>query len=110
MISRVLPFALVAVFASSAFTQTAGPPVTTVIRANRMITIASPAVVRNAAVVVTGDRIVAAGPSASIAVPAGAKVIELGDVTMLPGFIDSHTHIIGRTLGDPLGDLASVRD
>jgi imidazolonepropionase-like amidohydrolase len=29
---------------------------------------------------------------------------------MLPGFIDAHTHIIGRTLGDPMADLASVRD
>lgn len=75
-----------------------------------MITIASPAVVRNAAVVVTGDRIVAAGPSGSIAVPAGATIVELGDVTLLPGFIDSHTHITGRTLGDPMGDVASVKD
>jgi imidazolonepropionase-like amidohydrolase len=75
-----------------------------------MITIASPTVVRNAAVIVTGDRIVAAGPSGSTAVPAGATIVELGDVTLLPGFIDSHTHITGRTLGDPMGDVASVRD
>src|SRR5439155_21481870 len=34
----------------------------------------------------------------------------LGDVTLLPGFIDAHTHIIGRTLGDPLNDLAVVKD
>jgi imidazolonepropionase-like amidohydrolase len=37
-------------------------------------------------------------------------VLDLGDVTLLPGFIDAHTHIIGRTLGDPLADLAVVRD
>ena len=110
MISPVLPLALLTVFATSASAQTAASPVTTVIRADRMITIASPGVVRNAAVVVTGDRIVAAGLSTSITVPAGAKVLELGDVTLLPGFIDSHTHIIGRTLGDPLGDVASVKD
>lgn len=110
MISRVLPFALLAVGAPSAVAQSTGSPVTTVIRADRMITIASPAVVRNAAVVVTGDRIVAAGPSSSVTVPAGAKVIDLGDVTLLPGFIDTHTHIIGRTLGDPKGEVAAVRD
>jgi imidazolonepropionase-like amidohydrolase len=75
-----------------------------------MITIASPNVVSDAAVVVTGDRIVAAGPSANIAVPQGATVIDLGDVTLLPGFLDSHVHIAGRTLGDPLRDNASVRD
>ena len=86
------------------------PARTVVLHADRMITIASPAVVRNAAIVVTGDRIIAAGPASSVAAPAGARVIELGDVTLLPGFIDAHTHIIGRTLGDPMADLSSVKD
>ena len=31
-------------------------------------------------------------------------------MTLLPGFIDTHTHIIGRILGDPLNDLAIVKD
>ncbi len=66
--------------------------------------------ITNAAVVVTDDRIVAVGSAASVAVPAGARVIDLGDVTLLPGFIDAHTHIIGRTLGDPMADLAIVKD
>ncbi|MGI9044116.1 MAG: metal-dependent hydrolase family protein, partial [Gemmatimonadaceae bacterium] len=87
-----------------------GPAATTAIRAARMITIASPAIVSDAVIVVSGDRIVAAGPSAGISIPAGATVIDLGDVTLLPGFIDSHVHIAGRTLGDPLRDNASVRD
>jgi imidazolonepropionase-like amidohydrolase len=60
--------------------------------------------------VVTDDKIVAAGPASSVQSPAGARVIELGDVTLLPGFIDAHTHIIGRVLGDPMGDVASVKD
>ncbi|HVF41065.1 MAG TPA: amidohydrolase family protein [Gemmatimonadaceae bacterium] len=85
-------------------------PSVTVLRAARMITGTGAAPVMNAAVVVTGNRITAAGPASSINVPPGAQVIDLGDATLLPGFIDAHTHIIGRTLGDPLIDVARVRD
>jgi len=81
-----------------------------VLRAARMIDGTGAAPVSNAAVVVTGDRITALGPASSVAIPAGANVIDLGDVTILPGFIDAHTHIIGRTLGDPMSDLAVVKD
>ena len=41
-------------------------------------------------VVVRGERIVAVGAGT---VPAGARVIDLGDATLLPGFIDAHTHL-----------------
>jgi imidazolonepropionase-like amidohydrolase len=43
-----------------------------------------------AVVVVQGDRIVSVG---SAGVPANARVIDLGNVTLLPGFIDAHTHL-----------------
>jgi len=43
----------------------------------------------NATVVVTGNRIV----GVNVPVPAGAQVIDLGDVTLLPGFIDAHVHL-----------------
>ncbi|HTO42933.1 MAG TPA: amidohydrolase family protein [Burkholderiales bacterium] len=41
-------------------------------------------------VVVRGERIVSVGAGG---VPAGARVIDLGDATLLPGFIDAHTHL-----------------
>ncbi len=40
---------------------------------------------------VQGDRIQAVG--SSIPVPAGATVIDLGDSTLMPGFMDAHTHL-----------------
>ena len=40
-----------------------------------------------------GDRIVAAGPASSVVVPAGARVIELPNATLLPGLIDVHVHL-----------------
>lgn len=81
-----------------------------VLRAARMFDGTGAAVVRDAVVVVTGNRITAAGPAARVQVPAGARTIDLGDATLMPGFIDAHTHIIGRQLGDPGQDDASVRD
>ena len=102
----------VAFAAVSVFTLASGIAAqqTTVLRAARMIDGTGAAEITNAAVVVTDDRIVAVGPAASVAAPTGARVLDLGDVTLLPGFIDAHTHIIGRTLGDPLNDLAVVKD
>ncbi len=83
---------------------------TVVIRAAQIIDGRGGEPIRNGAIVVTDDKIVAIGPSASIAVPAGARVIDLGDATLMPGFIDAHTHIIGRVLGDPEGSNAAVHD
>ena len=83
---------------------------TTVIRAARLIDGTGAAPVQDAVVVVTDNRITAVGRRGSVAEPAGARVVDLGDATLLPGFIDAHVHIVGRTLGDPAGDDAVVRD
>jgi hypothetical protein len=48
--------------------------------------------VPDAVVVTDGDRIVAAGPSAKVAVPAGARVVDVAGKTMLPGLWDMHAH------------------
>ncbi|HTD61424.1 MAG TPA: amidohydrolase family protein [Gemmatimonadaceae bacterium] len=44
-------------------------------------------------VVMQGDRIVAVGPRASVATPAGARRIDLPGTTLLPGLIDAHSHL-----------------
>jgi len=62
-----------------------------VLKAARLFDGKSSAAVAPGIVVVTGGRIVAVGSSAPV--PAGAEVIDLGDATLLPGFIDAHTHL-----------------
>ncbi len=45
-------------------------------------------------VVVAGDRITAAGPAGSVTRPAGARVIELKGLTLMPGMIEGHSHLL----------------
>jgi imidazolonepropionase-like amidohydrolase len=44
------------------------------------------------AVVIRGSRVVDVGPRSEVAIPAGARVVELPGVTLLPGFINAHVH------------------
>lgn len=67
-------------------------------------------IINNGIVIVTDDKITAVGTSDLVRIPGNVKVIDLGDATLLPGFIDSHTHVVGRVLGDPDGQNAAVRD
>lgn len=64
---------------------------TTVIRAARMFDGKSGKIATPGVVVVTNGKIAAAGPDASV--PADAEVLDLGDATLMPGFIDAHTHL-----------------
>ena len=64
---------------------------TYVIKAARLFDGRSDSLATPGIIVVTGGRIVAVGPSAPI--PSAAEVIDLGDATLLPGFIDAHTHL-----------------
>ena len=74
--------------ATSAFAQTNA---TIALKAARMFDGKGKALITNAVVVVEGDKIVDAG--SGIAIPQGAQVIDLGDATLSPGFIDCHTHV-----------------
>ena len=53
---------------------------------------------KDAVVIVEGGRIKAAG--SGLEVPAGARVVDLGDSTLLPGFIDAHTHLTNELEDD----------
>jgi imidazolonepropionase-like amidohydrolase len=71
-------------------TAAAAEPVT-VLRAARLYDGKADAVVSPGVVVVSDGKIVAAGSSAQV--PAGARVVDLGDATLLPGLMDAHTHL-----------------
>ncbi len=78
----------VAIFAS-AQPQVATAPI--VLHAARLLQVDAGTLLRPGEVLVEGDRIRAVG--SSVDRPAGAKVIDLGDTTLLPGLIDAHVHL-----------------
>ena len=71
---------------------------TIAIRAGTLIDGTGAAAVKNAVIVIQGDRITAIG--AGVRIPSGATVIDLSAATVLPGFIDAHVHLTGRIIGD----------
>jgi len=69
----------------------------TVLQAERMLDVERGAIVSPATVVVEGGVISAVNPDA---IPEDAETIDLGDVTLLPGLIDTHTHLTFDIEGD----------
>jgi imidazolonepropionase-like amidohydrolase len=61
------------------------------VRAGRLYDSRSGTMAANQTILIRGDRIVDVGPS--VAVPADARVIDLGAATVLPGMIDAHVHV-----------------
>src|SRR4051812_12892811 len=62
------------------------------------------------AVLVRADRIVAAGPAASIAAPAGARRIDLAGATLMPGMIEGHSHLLLHPYNETAWDDQVLRE
>ena len=82
----------------------AAEPATIAVKAAHMVDVRNGTLVDHAVVLISGDRITAAG--SKLAIPAGAQVIDLGNKTLLPGLIDAHTHITGAPEDSGYGIIA----
>jgi len=69
-----------------------------VLKAERMFDGKSKTLVQNGVVIVHGNAIVDVG--SNLPTPSGAQVIDLGDATLAPGFMDAHTHLTLDYSGD----------
>ena len=106
----LLALALPSLLAAQAPTNPTKGSGTVALKAARVIDGTGAAPIQNGVVVVTDDRIVSVGAAGAVTIPAGARTVDLGNATLLPGFIDAHTHVIGRALGDPDANDQGVRD
>lgn len=84
---------LIASVSSLAQTKTAA---VTLIKAGRLIDVRAGRVLENQAILVEGERIKAVGPFAEVqrSAPRAVKLIDLSQMTVLPGLADCHTHIL----------------
>jgi imidazolonepropionase-like amidohydrolase len=63
------------------------------VRAGKMFDPKSGTNLANQVILITGDKITDVGPADKVKIPAGAKVIDLSQSTVLPGLIDGHVHL-----------------
>jgi imidazolonepropionase-like amidohydrolase len=98
--NRILMLAcgIAAIAGDVAFVRAQAPAAIVAIRAARLFDGTSDSTIADAVVLVQGSRITAKG--SRLPIPAGAQVIDLGDATLLPGFIDAHTHVTDESSDD----------
>lgn len=89
-LSKIIFMYSILVFVTiTATAQTAGP--ITAIKAGRLIDPDTATVATNQIILIEGERIKAVG--ANLAIPTGATIIDLSKLTVLPGLVDTHTHM-----------------
>ena len=81
----------VTISACPAAAQESTAPAVTIIHAGKLFDAHAGRMLENQDIVIRGERIEKVGPN--LAVPAGAREVDLRKATVLPGFIDVHTHL-----------------
>ena len=69
------------------------PQGTAVLRGARVVTMRGQEVIENADLVIRNNRIAAVGTRGSVVVPEGAHVVDVSGKTIIPGFVDTHSHM-----------------
>ncbi len=87
---------LLIVVPMSLFSQKAENKEVTAIKAGRLVDVSSQTVRKNMVILVTGKNITWVKPVSQAKIPQNARVIDLGNFTVLPGLIDSHVHLTGQ--------------
>ncbi len=95
MRNKILILIFLSLFSLTAAAQTTQQ---TIIKAGRLIDTENGRVLENQMILIEGDVIKAVG--ANLAIPPGARVMDLSKSTVMPGFIDTHVHLTGEPGGN----------
>jgi imidazolonepropionase-like amidohydrolase len=93
---RAAVLVLILILAPSVLIAQSRPRETVIIKAGRLVDVRAGRVLTDQFILIEGDRVKQIGSARSVQIPAGARVIDLSNATVLPGLIDCHTHLTGE--------------